>query len=178
MSGRGTPSETIQRYPLGPLLKLTGWSMRDVRGMASCSGPEYRIRIERGVTALVADRLAIAAGLHPAEIWTTWFDDAPPAPPAPSSTCEECRGEYETTNALRRFCSDKCQKANYQRRYRTRPEVQQKNRERRNAFYWECRDYELARQRRYDAQRAHKRVTESPPLSSSSTQTGSVSLVA
>lgn len=30
-----------------------------------------------GLTDRQADHFAIVAGLHPAEIWPTWFDDAP-----------------------------------------------------------------------------------------------------
>lgn len=34
---------------------------------------KYRCR-PRGLTERVADRLATAAGLHPAEVWAHWFD--------------------------------------------------------------------------------------------------------
>lgn len=29
---------------------------------------------ESGLSALVADRLAVRVGLHPAEVWSDWFE--------------------------------------------------------------------------------------------------------
>jgi lambda repressor-like predicted transcriptional regulator len=97
------------RYPLEPLFKLTGWTMRQVSIASGTSKPnsiEYRTRLERGVTALVADRLAIAAGLHPAEIWPSWWDDTPPE--APGKPCEECGGEFTPRSKVHVCCSDEC----------------------------------------------------------------------
>lgn len=39
-------------------------------------GQLNRFRREGGFTPLVADRVAVGLGMHPAEIWADWFDVA------------------------------------------------------------------------------------------------------
>lgn len=67
---------TEERYPLDTLREAMGspsWNgLGRALGISGATLYEYR---ERGLTALVADRLAIKAGLHPAMVWPSWVDD-------------------------------------------------------------------------------------------------------
>jgi lambda repressor-like predicted transcriptional regulator len=144
------------RYPLEPFFKLTGWTMRQVSIASGTSHPnatEYRARVERGVTALVADRLAIKAGLHPAEIWPTWWDDTPPSPGKP---CEECGTEFQPTRAGHRYCRKTCSQVAAQRRRRQTPEGRELTRANRRRFYAQTAEYERRRRRAYYAVNAER----------------------
>lgn len=67
---------TEERYPLDPLLDALGLrSLNQAAARIGVSGAtlyEYR---DRGLTAHVADRLAVKAGLHPAMVWPSWVED-------------------------------------------------------------------------------------------------------
>lgn len=39
------------------------------------SGPDTATYIERGLSWIVADRLAVAAGFHPALVWPEWLEE-------------------------------------------------------------------------------------------------------
>lgn len=64
---------TGARYPLEPLLRLTGWPLNrwTQYGVSGSTLVEYQ-RI--GLTDRVADRLAVAAGFHPFEVWPEMAD--------------------------------------------------------------------------------------------------------
>jgi lambda repressor-like predicted transcriptional regulator len=155
------------RYPLEPFFKLTGWTMRQVSIASGTSHPnatEYRLRLERGVTALVADRLAIKAGLHPAEIWPSWWDDC--ALPV-YSTCEECGGEFLPRQRTQRFCSRQCNTRHHgreggRRRYQSDPAAAERQRAKDRRYRAEqgeaARRARNARRRaRYAADELHRR---------------------
>jgi hypothetical protein len=67
----------VTRYPLQPLLDAIGAdSLRDAADRLGTSVTSLRHYRDDGLTLQVADRLTIAAGLHPAMVWPSWVDDA------------------------------------------------------------------------------------------------------
>jgi lambda repressor-like predicted transcriptional regulator len=66
------------RWPIGPLVAVTG---RTAAALAAEAGFTRRSGTRWGSAGWVndetADRLACAAGLHPAEVWPGWFAAAP-----------------------------------------------------------------------------------------------------
>jgi hypothetical protein len=65
----------VTRFPFAPLAALMALSEHLACQQLRVSGrtaQEYR---RDGVSALVADRLAVRAGFHPAEVWPSWWDD-------------------------------------------------------------------------------------------------------
>lgn len=114
-----------RRYPLEPLLELTGWTMTQVRQVAPCGGEEYRLRVEHGVTERIADRLACAVGLHPHVVWPEM------AAHALEDAEQECADERCTTTFVpvrksHRYCSPRCfqrayKRAKYRERYASDP---------------------------------------------------------
>lgn len=139
-----------KRYPLEPLLELAGWNITRVHEVDPCNGPEYRVRKERGVTERVADRLATAAGYHPSEIWPEWLDDSIEDVERP---CHECEQRFVPIQPTQRFCRPQCRKNWNVRRYRKTTKGAARNRATARQYYHEHRDYCLARQHRYDAER-------------------------
>ena len=63
-------------YPWAPLRALLGETEAAFFRRAHLGGAEWKTYRTRGLTPLVADRLAVLAGFHPAEVWPSWFDDA------------------------------------------------------------------------------------------------------
>lgn len=61
------------RYPLAPLLD---GPIKTVAQRAHIAPDVLRKYKQRGMTWLQADRVAIALGRHPADVWPTWVDDA------------------------------------------------------------------------------------------------------
>jgi hypothetical protein len=126
-----------RRYPLDPLRQLTGWSMRHITTIAPCGGPEYRTRLDQGVTAAIADRLAVAAGLHPHLVWPEMLDHAIEDH---QRTCEAegCAERFSPPDRAphMRFCSPRCKRREKMRRYRARPHGAEANR-RHSAAYRE-----------------------------------------
>lgn len=66
----------MKRYPFQPLMERIGArSLNDAGVRLGVSGTTlYKYRGE-GLSAGVADRLAVGAGLHPAMVWPEWVDD-------------------------------------------------------------------------------------------------------
>lgn len=140
-----------RRYPLEPLFALTGWTLNQVNRLAPCNGYEYQRRRTVGVTERTADRLAVAAGFHPWSVWPELAEEA-------SLECPECGGRFVPTRKGHRFCTPQCRLRLWKRnRYATDPAYAEKVRAQRRASYQECREYEVARQRRYDALRRAER---------------------
>lgn len=66
-----------RRYPTGPLRGLLGVST--TTELARTCGVVRRQMQRYGVYGLpesVADRIAVRLGMHPAEIWPEWFEEA------------------------------------------------------------------------------------------------------
>lgn len=147
-----------RRYPLEPFLRLTGWSMQRIRSIAPCGGEEYRTRLERGVTELIADRLACAAGHDPYVVWPEMLDhqivDV-------SAACQECEKQFVPTRKGHRFCSDRCRERLRMRAKYQDPNFAAAKRAARARYYAEAGSYERARERRKyhtDPERARQRA--------------------
>ena len=66
-----------KRYPLEPLARLVGASSyTSLARELGVSGSMLSVYRTKGLTDAAADRLAVRAGWHPAEVWPEWFDDA------------------------------------------------------------------------------------------------------
>ena len=145
----------MRRYPLEPLAAAMCMSLNAACVQLGVSGSTLKKYRDDGVSERVADRLAVRAGFHPAEVWPE-FADAGIADAERS--CADCGESFLPVNSLHRFCSRPCyrrhhRRANVQRR-RATPEGAELNRERRRRYYAENREYERARERRrYHAQR-------------------------
>lgn len=125
------------RFPFGTLDKLTGWSANrwaTEAGVTSRTIVRWR---NEGVPEKHADRLAVAAGFHPAEVWPEWID---------RHVAELDRRDEERRRKARE---------RMRRLYRTNPEYRARQIERRRAYYRQAGDYERARERRrYQARKA------------------------
>jgi transcriptional regulator with XRE-family HTH domain len=90
-----------------------GWTDDDLADALGITVPHLReLRYRRRMlTERMADRLAVAAGYHPATVWPHWFDDENTTPTAGPTT-----DEIEARRAKRREYM-----RNYMRTYR-RPE--------------------------------------------------------
>lgn len=64
-----------QRYLPTEHTRISGDIGKVARALNMEPSGIYRWR-EEGLTWMTADRVAVRLGLHPAEIWPTWFDDA------------------------------------------------------------------------------------------------------
>lgn len=132
-------------------MRLTGWSLSRICRIEPCNSVEYRVRRERGVTELIADRLAVAAGLHPSLVWSDWLSDLEVEcahPDCPNMFVRHPKGPH------RKFCSHRCRRRFNEASARERglPSAERKRATRRR-YYEEHGDYERARQRRYDRNR-------------------------
>jgi hypothetical protein len=150
-----------KRYPVEPLLALSGLSLSALLGRRT-NGTEYRRIRDEGLTELWADRCAVAAGFVPWQVWPEWLDDS-------IARCEvECADEgcptrFLPSRAGHRFCSSACSNRRRQRLlYRADPEFRAARRAANAAYQQDSRRSVLAKQRaRYwadpDAVRAARR---------------------
>jgi hypothetical protein len=60
------------RLPLEPLVARHGGVSGLARALGCNTGQVGKWR-QRGVTLLSADRIAVALGLHPVEVWPEWY---------------------------------------------------------------------------------------------------------
>lgn len=128
-------------------MALTGWTMDQVRAVAPCNGNEYRLRRAHGVTEAIADRLAVAAGYHPFEVWPEMLEDA-----AAERRCDRCGGGFVPVRRAQRWCSPRCrvfnaQAAHLRRRRRNDPAWAEQQRQRSRRYYRETADYQRAQAR-------------------------------
>lgn len=137
-----------RRYPLAPLFELTGWTMSDVRDIAPCGGEEYRLRRTEGVTERIADRLAVAAGLHPHVVWPEMAAHALEDASQPCAD-ERCTNTFIPVRKSHRYCSRNCRNRRHERmKYRTDPEFRARKRGASQAYYAQVADYVKAQVRR------------------------------
>lgn len=64
------------RWPLAPLLEATGHNLRSLSDALNVSRSRVSEASRDGISDLVADRWACRLGLHPALVWTSWFETA------------------------------------------------------------------------------------------------------
>lgn len=142
-------------YPLGPLAEAMGCTLSEVGRRLGVSGTTWKQYRDRGVSELVADRLATRAGLHAAVIWPEWMNDQIERS---MRECPECGQRFFPVNRRHTFCHKTCgnrarSRKRYRRLYATDPAFAEAERQRRRAMYEACGEYERARQRRYNARR-------------------------
>lgn len=130
-----------RRYPLEPILRLTGWTHVRVQQIAPCNGTEWRLRRQEGVTERIADRLAVAAGLHPATVWDGWADDVVFDRACQAHGCDE---RFIPRTSQHTFCSPRCRRRAKARRYRSTEAGAENNRKWRRSWYEDCREYDNA----------------------------------
>src|SRR5690606_17349748 len=117
--------------------------------IAPCGGEEYRLRRTEGVTERIADRLAVAAGLHPHVVWPEMADHAIADN---QRACEECEAPFLPKRSDQRFCSKecrwrKCNRESYRHRYRTDPAFAAQERQRVLAYQSDERVAEVRRRK-------------------------------
>lgn len=62
-------------FPVEPLVAAAGvTSLAALARRCGVGGSQMRLYRENGMSARVADRLAVRVGLHPAEVWSDWFE--------------------------------------------------------------------------------------------------------
>lgn len=114
-----------ERFPFDALAEAMRMTPAAAAWHLGISGAtEHKRYREGGLSRVVADRLAVKAGFHPASVWPEWME----------SSIEDVRARKREAN----------------RRWRAKPEVRARLAAKRRAYYREVREYELARQRRYD----------------------------
>jgi hypothetical protein len=64
----------MTRFRVAPLAAKMGVSPTSALVRLNVSSKSYKPWIANGMSWWVADRLAVRAGYHPAEIWDDWFD--------------------------------------------------------------------------------------------------------
>lgn len=129
----------MTRYPWGEFWQWAGGrglSMSEVaRRVGSDARELYRWRDAGSIPERAADRVAVKLGVLPSDIWPTWMEDG----------LAMAEAEERRQRAL---------KAARLRRWRERhPDTRELARAYRRAYYAENRDYELNRQKAYDARR-------------------------
>lgn len=154
---------TPRRYPLEPLLELlekrgVPLTHNGLERSIGLSGSSLKGARRLGLLPKSADRYASKAGVHPAEIWPSWFEDAVEDH---GKLCEWCRASFLPVRGKQhRFCSADCRiaagrertNALERERYRLNAEKRAKRLESERAYREEYRDYVIARQARYRAE--------------------------
>ncbi len=154
---------TTRRYPLAPFLQLTGWSLNRTQEVAPCNGTEWRLRNEHGVTELIGDRLACAAGFHPHEIWPEMLDHAIADLPDRACAASDCTERFLSDDPRQKFCTPRCKARAWARAHRETQDGTDKNNAARRRYYADHKAYERGRQRRSywadpERERARKRT--------------------
>lgn len=114
-------------YPFAPLADAMGMSEAQACRTLKLSGSTEQRYRQQGVTERVADRLAVAAGFVPYDIWPEMLDHH----------IERTEAEQRERNAAK------------MRRYRKRPAARKAHREQSAAYYRENLDYIKARRKAY-----------------------------
>lgn len=139
---------STRRYDLSELVALTRWTWTRLQQSAKLSGREIMRYRRDGVSPIVASRLANICGLHPAEVWPSWFDDCVEDAGRP---CDECGEKFLPARRDARFCQERCYRRWWgretARRRRATPEGKAQNRARRRRYYAENGEYERRRER-------------------------------
>lgn len=163
------------RYPLTTLLDMMGYqSVNKAAEALGVSGTTYVRYSCHGVTERTADRLAVRAGFHPAEVWPELTDHQINAA---SRVCARpnCTTMFVPNRSDQKYCDAPCRRHMAEKRYRERkratdPEWVASRRAKRRDYYAECGQYERAehlrrywdnpeyRQRRIEQERARRKA--------------------
>lgn len=145
------------RYSWAPLEPYVG-SDNDAASLLRVARRTVLRYKAEGLTLDQAERAADAVGEHPFILWPEMRDEliAGLERPCGAEDCDETFLPYRPQHT---YCSPRCKKRTEMRRYRQRPDVQERRKESNRRYYEACRDYLRARQRVYD--RANReRLTE------------------
>lgn len=135
----------MTRYPLGPLAALVHLSPWTTLERAGITGSHAQDFIRRGMSARVADRVAVRHGFLPYEVWPEILDAAI-ADLERSCAAVGCdRAFVPAPN--QRFCSPSCRQRMKMRRYRSDPVRAERHRQERRRYYHECESVEARRRR-------------------------------
>ena len=100
------------RFPIDPAVEIAG-SLRTIAKLLGQPGNTGILRDPRGVTVGNADRIAIALGVHPVELWPNFHDDinkadqqAPPSTIVPPNTAMSDTGP-QSINAAEHVTQDR-----------------------------------------------------------------------
>jgi hypothetical protein len=105
----GAPRDTGgRRYPIEPLLDMLahrGLSQHAAAELVGMSGSSLVAAREKGLLVKAADRCAMRAGFHPAEVWPSWVADALEDH---GRECAECCSRFVPAQGNHRFCRAVC----------------------------------------------------------------------
>lgn len=138
-----------RRYPFADLVTVSRFTWTQIQKRGNVSGREIMRYRNEGMSPIVASRLANVCGLHPCEVWPSWFDDTVEDS---GRACQECGARFLPNAPNQRYCSAPCKKrANgrtyARRRYHRDPEWAERTRARRRQLYIDSHEYERARER-------------------------------
>lgn len=136
---RGERKGPERRYPLQPLLDLLAergvpQSHKQLRMAIGISGTTLNEARTNGLVARAADRYAGRAGVHPAELWPSWFDDALEDDLRRSGKdCAECGARFIPRQKGHKYCQALCRNRAVNRAYLRRIRAQWTDEQRRAA---------------------------------------------
>lgn len=149
------------RFSLQALVDASGLTEAALARQVGLSGTTLKKVREVGLSESAADRSAVRVGFHPGEVWSEWGTavasevELARLEGRTVRRCVECSADFPALRRDQRFCSKRCRGLHSSREWKRRhPEM---NRASRRAYYAEHGDYERARQRRYQQQRAAER---------------------
>jgi hypothetical protein len=148
----------VNRYPFAPLAALMGVNESQACKQLRVSGSTAQKYRRDGMTAIVADGMAVRAGFHPQDVWSSWMDDQFEAVSAP---CADCGDRFIPVRRDQRCCSKACKQRLWVReRRRNDPIFRERANAYRRRYYQAYGDYERAQHRTYDRARAAARAAE------------------
>lgn len=102
--------------PLCAAIDVDGeMSLQEIAREADATWATFHRALTEGLTERQADEWAVAAGLHPAEVWGwAWFEAGSQQPLCELDTC---RAPFTPTRRNQAFCQDRCKHTAKQRAY-------------------------------------------------------------
>lgn len=140
-------------YPWAALATAMGVSENQAVMTLGVNGRMGQLYRHQGMSERVAERLAVKAGFHPAEVWPEWLDHSIEAAKV---ECPVCLVMFLPSRRTHRVCSQNCRQKRWQnQRYAESPEFRAKRRADTAAYYADHGEYVRGRMRRYRAVRAN-----------------------
>ena len=101
----------------------------------------HRYKAEEFLSVDLADRLAVRAGFHPAEVWPSWWDDQAASV---GMQCKECGESFIQGRSDQVYCSMACKhrrksRLRMRRKWESDPAWMEKERERKRRYKAEIR---------------------------------------
>lgn len=130
----------MTRYPFAPLAEAMAIPLVSIHGPArtaeasaarelGISGRTAQQYRREGMSAVVAERMALKAGWHPANIWPDWYDSE-----LVECADRSCSVQFVPARANHRFCSPLCcqrtlKRTAYKARYASDPAFRESERQ-------------------------------------------------